>query len=77
MSEFSSVKNDKWLSVILKLPGEVCNINCVYCYEKRRPYENNKFMNPNDVTKFLNLFNGRPLSIELHGGEPLILGKKD
>lgn len=68
-------END-WISLILKLPGETCNINCVYCYEKRKPYERNLVMNPDHVGKFLAMFENQPLSIELHGGEPLLIGKK-
>lgn len=68
--------NDDWVSVILKLPGESCNINCVYCYEKRKPYDSNNFMDPQKVRTFLDLLEDRPLAIELHGGEPLLIGKK-
>jgi uncharacterized protein len=64
------------LSVILKLVGEACNINCYYCYEKRKPYERSSRIPLTTVTRLLTLAEGRPLSLELHGGEPLLYGLK-
>src|SRR4051794_28690298 len=64
------------LSVILKLPGEVCNINCVYCYEKRKPYQDASFLEGTTLRRFLELCGDRPLSLELHGGEPLVVGER-
>lgn len=61
---------------MLKLPGEICNINCHYCYERRKPYPNALMMKPEVLQKFLRLCNGRPLAIELHGGEPLLIGRR-
>ncbi|REK71608.1 radical SAM/SPASM domain-containing protein [Paenibacillus paeoniae] len=64
------------LSVFLKLPGEVCNINCHYCYEKRKPSGPYKNINADMLSEFLKKANKRPLALELHGGEPLIIGKE-
>jgi uncharacterized protein len=61
------------LSVILKLPGETCNINCYYCYEKRKPYPNALQLKPDVLERFLALFGDRTLRVELHGGEPLLV----
>lgn len=55
---------------MLKLPGEMCNINCHYCYERRKPYPNALMLKPEVLRKFLGLCEGRPLAVELHGGEP-------
>lgn len=63
------------IAVILKLPGETCNINCSYCYEKRKPYKDNSSLQPKMLRHFLETLNGRPLSLELHGGEPLLIGQ--
>ncbi|HET9773003.1 MAG TPA: radical SAM protein [Acidimicrobiia bacterium] len=63
------------LSVILKLPGETCNINCHYCYEKRKPYPSARFLGPDVLRALLRAAGGRPLALELHGGEPLLLGQ--
>lgn len=61
------------LSVILKLPGESCNINCSYCYEKRKPYPSATQLSPETLRRFLSLCGERPLRVELHGGEPLLV----
>jgi radical SAM protein with 4Fe4S-binding SPASM domain len=67
---------DEPLSVILKLVGETCNINCYYCYEKRKPYEGKGRLSLDSVQQLLDLADGRALGIELHGGEPLLYGRK-
>ncbi|WBB53246.1 radical SAM protein [Verrucosispora sp. WMMD573] len=62
------------LSVILKLVGDACNINCYYCYEKRKPYAGYDKLPLDALARLLDLAGGRPLSLELHGGEPLLYG---
>lgn len=64
------------LSVILKLPGEVCNLNCHYCYEKRKPNGRFSVLSPDLLRNLFQKANDRPLSLELHGGEPLVIGKE-
>ncbi|MGH8974067.1 MAG: radical SAM protein [Acidimicrobiia bacterium] len=64
------------LSIILKLPGETCNINCHYCYEKRKPYPGARFLEPDVLRALLAAAGERPLALELHGGEPLLLGPR-
>jgi radical SAM protein with 4Fe4S-binding SPASM domain len=61
------------LTVIAKLPGDVCNINCHYCFERRKPYPGAQFLTPGVLARFLTLAGGRPLALTLHGGEPLLL----
>ncbi|MGW7416030.1 radical SAM protein [Streptomyces sp. NPDC054863] len=61
---------------MLKLPGEMCNINCHYCYERRKPYPNARMLEPELLKKFLDACGGRPLAVELHGGEPLLAGRR-
>lgn len=63
------------ISIILKLVGEVCNLDCVYCYERRKPYDGNRILTPELVRRVLDQFVGRPLHVELHGGEPLLYPK--
>jgi radical SAM protein with 4Fe4S-binding SPASM domain len=63
------------ISAILKLAGESCNINCHYCFEKRKPYPNAVRLSPETLERFLQLCDGRPLHLELHGGEPLLIGR--
>ncbi|MBB4965772.1 radical SAM protein [Saccharothrix violaceirubra] len=64
------------LTVILKLAGAACNINCYYCYEKRKPYPDENWLSPETLGKFLVAAGNRPLRIVLHGGEPLLIGPR-
>jgi len=66
---------DEPLSVILKLVGDACNINCHYCYEKRKPEASFQRITPELLRSFLTKACGRPLAVELHGGEPLLIGR--
>lgn len=68
---FPTLEDD--LLVVLKLVGESCNVNCHYCYERRKPYDSSQNLKPDAVAKFLKSFGHRPLSILLHGGEPLLM----
>lgn len=61
---------------ILKLPGEMCNINCHYCFERRKPYPGAVMLKPDILGKFLDMCGNRPLAVELHGGEPLLVGRR-
>jgi uncharacterized protein len=61
------------LLVVLKLVGETCNINCHYCYERRKPYDRSQYLKPEAVERFLVACGDRPLAIQLHGGEPLLM----
>lgn len=63
------------LSVILKLVGERCNLDCVYCYERRRDYGAPAYLEPLTVQGLLERVPGSPLAVELHGGEPLLYPK--
>jgi radical SAM protein with 4Fe4S-binding SPASM domain len=64
------------ISVVLKLPGETCNINCLYCYEKRKPYPGQTHLTAATLAMFMERAGDRPLSVMLHGGEPLLVGRK-
>lgn len=64
------------LSVILKLVGSSCNLDCIYCYEKRKPCKGSRILQPQTLEKFLEVMGERSLSVELHGGEPLLYPKK-
>jgi len=67
---------DDALLVILKLMGETCNINCYYCYEKRKPYAQALALSPEVLESFLTRCGNRALQVVLHGGEPLLIGRK-
>ncbi|SDN00584.1 radical SAM additional 4Fe4S-binding SPASM domain-containing protein [Lentzea albidocapillata subsp. violacea] len=64
------------LTVVLKLAGSACNINCHYCYEKRKPYPDENWLSPETLGGFLAACGNRPLRIVLHGGEPLLIGPR-
>ncbi|GAA1468154.1 radical SAM protein [Nocardiopsis exhalans] len=64
------------VSVILKLRGETCDIDCLYCYEKRKEAPGGARVDAAQVRQLAELFRGRPLAVELHGGEPLTAGRE-
>ncbi|MDN2495620.1 radical SAM/SPASM domain-containing protein [Nocardia sp. NPDC003482] len=64
------------VSVILKLRGETCDIDCVFCYEKRKEAPGGARIGADDIGRLAELFGDRPVAIELHGGEPLTVGKR-
>nr|WP_227457249.1 radical SAM protein [Micromonospora purpureochromogenes] len=66
---------DSAVSVILKLRGETCDIDCLYCYEKRKEAPGGARIDAGKVRRLTELFSGRPLAVELHGGEPLTAGR--
>ncbi|MEU1476125.1 radical SAM protein [Streptomyces sp. NPDC005760] len=63
------------VSVILKLRGDTCDIDCLYCYEKRKEAPGGARIDAGQVHQLAELFRGRPLAVELHGGEPLTAGR--
>lgn len=69
---FKLVSADASTSVILKLVGEVCNLDCSYCYEKRKPYGGNRILSAVNIESFLHSLPNTALAIEMHGGEPLL-----
>lgn len=70
-----TTSNDTAVSVILKLRGETCDIDCLYCYEKRKEAPGGARIDVDDIGRLAGIFRDRPLAIELHGGEPLTVGK--
>jgi uncharacterized protein len=72
----SSNGPDTAVSVILKLRGETCDIDCLYCFEKRKESPGGARISTGQVHRLGSIFSGRPLSVELHGGEPLTAGRE-
>ncbi|MFE2728830.1 radical SAM protein [Kitasatospora sp. NPDC059327] len=64
------------VSVILKLRGETCDVDCLYCFEKRKEAPGGATVTADQVRDLGRLFRGRPVAIELHGGEPLTVGRE-
>ncbi|WP_131770258.1 radical SAM/SPASM domain-containing protein [Candidatus Protofrankia californiensis] len=67
--------SDTAVSVILKLRGETCDIDCLYCFEKRKEAPGGAAITPSQVRRLSRIFGERPLAVELHGGEPLTIGR--
>ncbi|MFB7269608.1 hypothetical protein [Streptomyces sp. NPDC056244] len=63
------------VSVIVKTRGETCDIGCLYYYEKRKEAPGGARVGAGQITRLASLFRGRPLAVELHGGEPLTAGR--
>ncbi|RDG37840.1 radical SAM/SPASM domain-containing protein [Streptomyces corynorhini] len=63
------------VSVIVKTRGETCDIDCLYCYEKRKEAPGGARVGAGQIRRLAGLFKGRPLAVELHGGEPLTAGR--
>nr|BEK67488.1 hypothetical protein KPHV_47150 [Kitasatospora purpeofusca] len=64
------------VSVIVKLRGETCDIDCPHCYEKRKEVPGGARISADQIGQLARLFRGRPLAVELHGGEPLTAGRE-
>ncbi len=47
----------------------------LYCYEKRKEAPGGRRIDASQVGQLVTIFRGRPLAIELHGGEPLTAGR--
>ncbi|MFX0576947.1 hypothetical protein [Nocardia nepalensis] len=58
------------VSVILELRGQTCDIDCLYCYEKRKESLGGARIGVQDIARLPQLFGGRRLVVELHGGNP-------
>jgi sulfatase maturation enzyme AslB (radical SAM superfamily) len=61
------------LTVILKVAGSRCNLDCLYCYDKRRDLADSGYLNPEHLRKLTRLARGHPLNVTFHGGEPLVV----
>jgi uncharacterized protein len=63
------------VSIIVKVRGDTCDIDCLYCYEKRKEAPGGARIDAEQIGDLARIFRGRPLAIELHGGEPLTAGR--
>jgi len=75
MLDIDLVDDADTVSMLIKLVGEVCNLDCAYCYERRKPYAGSRLVEPAEVEALLDKLSGRPIRVELHGGEPLLYPK--
>ncbi len=65
---------DDPVQIILKVSGNSCNLRCQYCYERARLSSSSDHMLAGTLREFLSRLGDRSLSVQLHGGEPLMLG---
>ncbi|MFJ7244520.1 radical SAM protein [Kitasatospora sp. NPDC098652] len=66
---------DTAVSIVCKLRNDVCDVDCLYCFEKRKERPGGAAITREQIRKLGTLFPGRRLVIELHGGEPLTVGQ--
>lgn len=63
------------LVLILKLTGQSCNVDCLYCYERRKP-DRGGHLSAREVATLLDGLGSRHVHCILHGGEPLLIGTR-
>lgn len=61
--------------LILKLDGDQCNIDCLYCFEKRKPQRASRRLDAPTIHGVMKSLGSRPVKVVLQGGEPLLIGK--
>ena len=74
MGELNLRNSSKTLQIILKIPGNGCNIDCEYCFEKEKRVSH-EFFKPDLLDRIINKVDNN-IVITFHGGEPLLIGKK-
>ncbi|MGP1490157.1 MAG: radical SAM protein [Treponema sp.] len=68
------------ITLLLKLVGTSCNMNCAYCYEyiESKKNQNENFYKLEEVKNFLSRYrNFKHIYIIFHGGEPLLTNIRD
>jgi len=82
-ADVSSVQRSKGTNtkvILIKPVGDHCNLRCTYCYEiQRLTGSHEKVMSVEQIKQYLINFVGRGSDVSdifLHGGEPLLAGKK-
>ena len=71
---------DRGITIILNLASNLCNMQCLYCYEhnfsKYNKINNLTYAKLDEVKEYLSQFKEYPnILILFHGGEPLLFGK--
>lgn len=64
------------VNLIVKLPGQNCNINCDYCFEVSKTGVNKSIIDDKYLEKIIGQCASSKIAITLHGGEPLMIGIK-
>lgn len=75
--QINSIKDNKSITIMIKMVGSSCNMNCDYCYEHITQNKYNKFSTANQVIKYLSNFTDYDhVFVVFHGGEPLLANKE-
>ncbi|MGI2797152.1 radical SAM protein [Photobacterium damselae] len=73
MDNFLFNSDSNGLNLIVKLPGQNCNIDCDYCFEIKKKGVGKKVVAPEDLRKVIEN-QEKKMTLTLHGGEPLMVG---
>lgn len=72
---FELYTNNGISNLIIKTAGNTCNINCTYCFEQMKKVSNGIITEAMLETLISKI--EKRCSIVFHGGEPLLIGKKN
>lgn len=72
MEKINLFSNDN-VNIILKTAGNMCNINCKYCFEQVKAVSK-ETIKKEELRKVIENVRSKKCSIVFHGGEPLIIG---
>ncbi len=65
---------EKKITISLKCAGTACNMNCIYCAEKRKSdIDSSNSIKMDLISKIAEMFNDFSMNIIFHGGEPTLL----
>lgn len=74
----NSTENKSFITIMIKMVGTNCNMNCEYCYEYISKNTHTRFSTSEQVIEYLASFiNYAHVFIVFHGGEPLLASKKE
>lgn len=74
----NSIEEKKFVTVMIKMVGNNCNMNCEYCYEHGNRNVYDKFSTSIQVIEYLKKFTEyERIFIVFHGGEPLLAPKNE
>lgn len=71
---FNLYNPNSQLNLILKVAGKACNLDCTYCFEKKKLVSSD-IMEIDTLKDIISKIHGI-CSVTFHGGEPLLVGKK-
>ena len=76
--QINSTKNESFVTIMLKMVGTNCNMNCEYCYEHVSRNVHRKFSKSEQIIEYLVSFTAYDhVFIVFHGGEPLLANREE